>query len=126
MQVFTLAEREIHPDCIEIGVIGELDLAVADQLREALDRAEAECSQILIDLRRCEFIDSTGIAEIVRTHQQIADHGGWIAAYGPTSQVSRILSVTGLTENGLVFDSAEEALVSRKAASARRPEAAAI
>jgi len=126
MQVFRLAEREIQPECIEIGVIGELDLAVADQLREALDRAEAECFHILIDLRRCEFIDSTGIAEIVRTHQQMAEHGGWVAAYGPTSQVSRILSVTGLTENGLVFESAEEALASRMGAATGRPEAAAI
>jgi anti-anti-sigma regulatory factor len=36
--------------------------------------------------------------------------GRRLAVYAPTDQVLRILSMTGLTSNGLVFDSAEEAL----------------
>jgi hypothetical protein len=38
------------------------------------------------------------------------EDGGRLAVYGPTAQVLRVLSMTGLTANGLVFDSAEEAL----------------
>jgi hypothetical protein len=33
-----------------------------------------------------------------------------VAVYAPSEQVLRVLSMTGLTANGLVFDSAEEAL----------------
>jgi anti-sigma B factor antagonist len=106
-------------------VVGELDLAVADQLREALDRAGTDRSQILIALGDCEFIDSTGIAVIVHADQQMAERGGWIAAYGPSSQVRRILSVTGLTENGLIFESAEDALAYRMRAAAGRSQATA-
>jgi anti-anti-sigma regulatory factor len=36
--------------------------------------------------------------------------GRRLAVYGPTDQVTRVLAMTGLTANGLVFDSAEEAL----------------
>lgn len=108
---FELIEKDLHPGCREIQVDGDLDLAVADRLKEAIDRAAAEeCSRIVIGLQGCEFIDSTGIAVIVRAHNEMAERGGRVAAYGASSQVLRILSITGLTENGLIFDSAEEAI----------------
>lgn len=110
MPTFELTENQRLPGCREIQVIGELDLAVADRLQRALDRAGAESSQILISLEKCEFIDSTGIAVIVAAHQKLDAQGGRLAVYGPSDQVLRILSVTGLTDNGLVFASAEEAL----------------
>jgi anti-anti-sigma factor len=64
----------------------------------------------LIGLENCEFIDSTGIAAIVHAHNEFAERGGRLAVYAPADQVLRVLSVTGLTSNGMVFDSAEEAL----------------
>jgi hypothetical protein len=33
-----------------------------------------------------------------------------VVVYGPSSQVHRILSITGLTDNGLVFENVDEAL----------------
>lgn len=111
MQAFKLSEHERRPGCREIRVEGELDLAVADQLRDTLERAVAESSEVLIRLEACEFIDSTGIAVIVHAHKHAADEGKRaVAICAPSSQVFRVLSVTGLTDNGLVFESAEEAL----------------
>jgi anti-sigma B factor antagonist len=110
LQTFKLTERNLRPGCREIQVEGELDLAVAEQLERALARAGAECRQVLIDLESCGFIDSTGIAAIVHAHRQLVVRGGRVAVYAPSDQVRRILSVTGLTANGLVFDNAEEAL----------------
>lgn len=110
MRAFRLAEREVRPGCREIQVEGELDLAVAEELREMLDGIDDQCREILIDLQRCDFIDSTGIAVIVNTHQQLGEQGRRVAMYAPTNQVLRILSITGLTSNGLVFESLDEAL----------------
>jgi anti-anti-sigma factor len=109
MLPFRLFEREIDGEARELLVEGELDLAVAEQLRAALEE-DPSCTQILIGLENCEFIDSTGIAVIVQAHCRLAERGGRIALYGPTRQVRRILSVTGLTEIGLVFENATEAL----------------
>jgi anti-anti-sigma factor len=106
---FELVEREISADCREVVVIGELDMAVADRLSEALRRVAADVPQVLISLERCEFIDSTGIAVVVRAHREADESGGRLAVYGPTAQVRRVLEVTGLTQNGLVFETAEEA-----------------
>jgi anti-anti-sigma factor len=110
MQAFKLSERDLRPGCREIQVQGELDLSVVDRLRDALDRAVAESSEILIGLEACEFIDSTGIAVIVQAHRQMAEDGKRLAICAPSSQVLRVLSVTGLTDNGLVFESVDEAL----------------
>lgn len=109
MSHFQLAEKRLRPDCREIQVAGEVDLAVADQLDAALERAAAY-DRVLIDLQRCEFIDSTAIAVILRAHEQMAARGRRVALYGASGQVRRILSITGLTENGLVAESADDAL----------------
>jgi anti-anti-sigma factor len=110
MQRFNLTERDLQPGCRDIQIEGELDLAVAGQLDEALTHAAAECSRVLVGLERCAFIDSSGIAVILRAHNRMSEEGNRLAVYAPTDQVLRVLSMTGLTANGLVFDSAEEAL----------------
>jgi len=110
LQVFRLIELDRGAGCREIQVEGELDLAVADQLQEALDRASEKYARILISLENCEFIDSTGIAVIVRARKQLAEKGRRIAVYGASRQALRVLSITGLTANGLVFESADQAI----------------
>jgi anti-sigma B factor antagonist len=110
MRAFKLVEREVNAEVREILVEGELDLAVAEQLQEALDRVGSECTEVLVGLESCEFIDSTGIAVIVQAHRTFAEEGRRVVLFAPTSQVLRVLSITGLTSNGLVFESAAEAL----------------
>lgn len=105
MRSFRLVENTIGEGRAEILVEGELDLAVADQLREAIERAEGK--QILISLTSCEFIDSTGIAVIVHANQ---NDGRRLLVHSPSAQVLRVLSITGLAGNGLVFEGREEAL----------------
>lgn len=110
MQRFKLAERDLRPGCRDIQVTGELDLAVAGQLEEALAAAAERCDRVLVGLERCDFIDSSGIAVILRAHNRMAEAEKRLVVYAPTQQVLRVLSMTGLIANGLVFGSAEEAL----------------
>jgi anti-sigma B factor antagonist len=111
MQRFEISESDPRPGCRVIQVIGELDLAVAGKLDERLDGAVDGYERILIDLERCDFIDSSGIAVILRAHTRMSEQGRRLAVYGPSDQVLRVLSMTGLTANGLVFDRAEQALL---------------
>lgn len=95
---FALTETEIEDGCREIAVQGELDMAVSDQLHQAIAGCQGE--RILIDLAACRFIDSTAIAVILRAHSR---EDSWVAVHSPSGQVLRVLEVTGLTDNGLVF-----------------------
>jgi len=114
MRRFELSERELREGCKVLAVSGELDLAVAGELDELLTRLAAESPLVVVDLAGCEFIDSSGIAVILRAQQRIGAAGGKLAVCSPTAQVLRVLSMTGLTANGLVFDSEDQALAAVK------------
>jgi anti-sigma B factor antagonist len=106
--IFALSERDLGPGRREIRVVGELDLAVADRLQEAIAGRPAE--RTLIDLADCRFIDSTGIAVLVRAHQSATEEDRLLVVHSPCDQVLRVLEITGLTGNGLVFETRAEAL----------------
>ena len=110
MQRFKVSERDLQPGTRDVQIEGELDLAVAPQLDEILATAAEQCKQVLVGLERCDFIDSSGIAVILRARNRMQEEGNRLVVYAPTDQVLRVLSMTGLTGNGLVFDSADEAL----------------
>ena len=109
MQSFELKIDDPQPGCRQIAVAGELDLAVAERMQAALDEAIGR-KLVLVDLGRCEFIDSTGIALLVRAHERAREAGGRLAAFGAGEQVQRVLSVSGLTQNGMVFADAAAAM----------------
>jgi anti-anti-sigma factor len=98
---FKLSERRIWPGCIEIEVEGELDLAVSDRLRKALDAGGESPCHVLVGLGACDFIDSSGLAVLVAASRAFAGRGRQLLLYGVHGQVRRMLTVTGLTENGL-------------------------
>jgi anti-anti-sigma factor len=79
-----------------ILVEGELDMNTAAHLERELEAPLADPeSALLIDLSSCEFIDSTGIALIVRSWQQL-DGKERFALCGVANQVERVLDITGL------------------------------
>jgi anti-sigma B factor antagonist len=108
MRIFQLTETNLRPGCREIRVEGELDLAVAPQLEEAINRAEDRQS-VLLNLEGCEFIDSTGIAVVVNAYHRLKEQDRRLVVYGVGGQALRVLTISGLVQNGLVFRSAEEA-----------------
>jgi anti-anti-sigma factor len=107
MKIFKLTERRSADGTIEIAVDGELDLAVADHLQAAIERAGP--GVMLIDLARCTFIDSTGIAMILRAHREREEDDGRIVVHSPSRHVLRVLAITGLTDAGLIYADRDEA-----------------
>jgi anti-anti-sigma factor len=85
------------------------------QLEEPLEEAtQAPDAAVLIDLAGCDFIDSTGIALIVRAWQRVdaaAANGGkgGLVLCCQNEQVRRVLEVTGLEHSLRVFETRDEA-----------------
>ncbi len=104
MPSFRIEATDSEGGVVVIAVTGELDLAVADQVQEAIDRS-AEASRVLVDLAACEFLDSTGIAVLIRGREALAVEGRNLAICNPRHQVLRVLDVTGLTRlDGFIVD----------------------
>lgn len=82
-----------------------------DLERELEGPVESARSPLLIDLSSCEFIDSTGIALIVRSWQALdGDGSGQFALCGIGHQVKRVFDITGLEETIPTHPSREQAL----------------
>jgi anti-anti-sigma factor len=96
-----------------VSVRGELDLSTAPELEGPLDDALASGEgSVLIDLSQCEFIDSTGIALIVRAWQRLdsGENGRTLAICSQNDQVRRVLEITGLELSIPVHLTRDEAL----------------
>jgi anti-anti-sigma factor len=110
-------ESEQREDGIRaITVRGELDMNTAPELEAELDRTlTEESAAVLLDLSECEFIDSTGIALIVRTWQRIdggedGDGEGRFVLCCINHQVRRLLKITGVESSISMHERREEAL----------------
>jgi anti-anti-sigma factor len=98
-----------------IAVRGELDLSTAPDLERPLEDAlENGEGPILVDLSECEFIDSTGIALIVRATQRLEGDGAGrtLVVCSYNDQVRRVLDITGLDVSIPVHGTRDEALAS--------------
>ena len=63
---FWIEEHAEETGRIRLGLVGELDVAGADQLQEHLRAVAQSGAPLLLDLRRLQFIDSSGLGELVR------------------------------------------------------------
>lgn len=96
-----------------ISVRGELDLSTAPDLEGPLEQAlESGEGSVLIDLTECEFIDSTGIALIVRAWQRLdgGEDARNLVLCSQNEQVRRVLEITGLELSIPVHLTRDEAL----------------
>jgi anti-sigma B factor antagonist len=80
-----------------ITVRGELDLATAPQLEEALLPPLDGGASVALDLRDLEFMDSTGVRVIVAAHLSSQEHHGALTVCAvPDGPVARVLEISGL------------------------------
>jgi anti-sigma B factor antagonist len=95
-----------------IAVSGELDLASSPALEQALARVNGSDTELVIlDLRELEFMDSTGLSVLVKANQHALETGKRFGLVKGSSQVQRLLSLTGMDERITVADTPEELLV---------------
>ncbi len=84
-------------EAVLISVSGELDLASAPALEAELGRLPAAGVRlVVVDLRRLEFMDSTGLSIIVRAHQRLGQDGCELGLVTGPPQVQRLLDLTGV------------------------------
>lgn len=93
---------------------GKITIGVGDvALRQAVGEAlEAGARNILLDLAGVTTIDSSGIGEMVNTHQTVNNMGGKLRLVNMPSKVADILQMTQLTQVFDIFDNVEEAIAS--------------
>jgi len=113
---FEVRSEKLEGSVQAITVLGELDMSTAPELERQLDRALSDpTASVMLDLCDCEFIDSTGIALIVRTWQRLDREGGGggegrLVLCSHNHQVRRLLKITGVESSISMHERREEAL----------------
>ena len=92
---------DVHPERARVRVepIGEVDLATADVLRRQLrELRESGFDEVVLDLRRITFLDSTGIALILTEDRHARDAGLVFTLISGPPAVQRVLGMCGVID----------------------------
>lgn len=101
-----------HDDgrCLTLRLVGELDHAAAQTVMPGIEDAVEEYlpRRCVLNLTGVSFMDSSGIAVILKTDRLLRQTGGVLALSGVPGQVRRVLDVAGLTKIVPVLDDREK------------------
>jgi anti-anti-sigma factor len=99
----------VESDRRTLVVVGELDLASAPKLARAVSAAlRAGARRLILDLRRLEFIDASGLHAVVAARDLCREEGCEFALVPGPRQVQLVFELTG-TLSSLRFSSPTEA-----------------
>lgn len=92
----SIERKMLAKGAIALALIGELDLATIPHLDQELDNAEAWGKPVILDLRRLEFVDSSGLHAILRVDRRLQETGGTLTIIRGPRPVERLFKLTGL------------------------------
>jgi anti-sigma B factor antagonist len=104
-----LVDTQTTGRTVTLVLSGELDLMSSPILEQALEGAyESDPELIVVDLRRLEFMDSTGLHRLVAAQQRAVQSGQRFGVVKGGEQVQRLFELTGIAELLTVVDTPEE------------------
>ena len=101
----TLATREVDGRAI-VAVGGEIDVYTAPKLRECITGLVDEGNKdLIIDLEKVEFMDSTGLGVLVGGLKRVRTHEGSLELVCTQERLLKIFRITGLAKVFVIHDS---------------------
>ena len=103
-------------DGIEVvDVEGEIDIYTAPRLRELLiDLVARNSYQLVVNLEKVGFLDSTGLGVLVRGLKRVRPHDGSLDLACTQERILKIFRITGLTKVFGIYQSVDQAIAARK------------
>jgi anti-sigma B factor antagonist len=85
---------------------GDLDLSTAGaEIEELLEECTESACHVVLDMSQVTFMDSTGLALLVKTDRRLSAIGRRLVILRPHPNVQRILEITELDQRLRVADS---------------------
>jgi anti-sigma B factor antagonist len=94
-----------------VEAAGEIDVYTAPKLREQLAQlVDAGKYDIVVDLQKVEFLDSTGLGVLVGGLKRVRQHEGTLRLVCNQERILKIFRITGLTKVFPIYDDAATAV----------------
>ena len=108
-RVFQIVARDLE-GAPGVALSGEVDVAVVQELTEALDAAIRDSEgAFVVDLSDLEFIDSSGLSALLRARALLGQSDRSLAVVCPAGPVLRLLKLSGVDELLFLYRSREAA-----------------
>jgi anti-sigma B factor antagonist len=96
-------------DCSGKITLGEGTMAVRNTVRDIL---KSNGKKIILNLANVNYIDSSGIGELVSTYTTVTNSGGQLKLLNLTKKIQELLAITKLLTVFQVFENEQTALAS--------------
>jgi len=94
-----------------IALQGDLDFHSSPNLRKDLAKmVENQAAKIAFDLKKVDYIDSSGLATFVELYQKMKRYGGKFALYNLTEGAQSVFEIAKLNSIFQIAKTEEEAL----------------
>lgn len=111
MPELAIETKTLSDDWLSITVEGEIDLATADELSTALERAMSNGNQhVVVDLNQSPFMDSTGLKTLVMAQRRMAEADRELVLAVKGGPISRLIDVSGVESSIRVVALPEDVL----------------
>jgi anti-sigma B factor antagonist len=110
---FHIQDEEIDAQTHVIELGGEIDLYTAPEFKERMvELIDGGKENIVVDLSKATFIDSTTLGVLVGGVKRLRPKGGSLALVCTDQNISKIFEITGLDRVFAIHATREEALAS--------------
>ena len=101
---FSLISRAEGGHTIRLVLAGELDLAGRARLAQALDDAQDDVTDVVLDLQSLTTIDASCLAVVFAAAARSRRDDGMLILLEPLAQVRRVLDLIGAPDGVVVMD----------------------
>ena len=98
-----------------IDVEGQIDISTAPRLRDLLiDLVSKGSYQLIVNMDKVEFLDSTGLGVLVGGLKRVRAHDGSLDLVCTRERILKIFRITGLTQVFGIHETVDQAIAAMK------------
>jgi anti-anti-sigma factor len=93
----------VEDDALCISINGHFGVRLSSEVREVIKEGlDTGIPMMIIDMRRVDYIDSSGIGTLVMAWKSMTNSGGKLQVLGVPEQARRLLRFPPFAEDGLL------------------------
>ena len=99
-----------EPSFVIVDLAGEIDVNAVSRIRDTLgDLTKAASAQILVNLSRATYIDSSGLGILMAARKETLQRGGRLVLCGMAKDVRMVFQLTRLDKFLEIYDDEAQA-----------------
>jgi anti-sigma B factor antagonist len=103
--------REAQGDTYVVDLNGEIDVYTSPKVKDAIgDLIDKGHYNLVINLEKVRYIDSTGLGVLIGGLKRVREHGGTVNLVCTNPQIKKIFDITGLVKIFGIYDDEDAAM----------------